>query len=157
MWKIGSIFIAAGIALSGAAPDLTKFYLTQQNESACWNPGVTTGMGGLATEVASPSFKTTLPANMSQSDQDATVKSFAVTLQNYAYTGSNDGTINCDAQAQFTYTRPDKSVYTDQGGNVISYELHHSQDGYTEEMLSSDVPNGVFSYTDDGAYSNGSN
>ena len=153
---LSSIVIGAGIAISGSASEITKNYLNQQIEAACWNSNVTSGLNDLVVEESKSSFKASYPDTMTQNSQDAVTNSLAVTLSNYAFTSASNGggTIKCDAAMSFTYTRPDKTVYTNTDGNIVSYEVHPGQNGYSSEMSGSDIPFGVIIYKDDASAEN---
>jgi hypothetical protein len=147
---VGSFVIAVGLTLSGgAAQEFARQYFNRQVEAACWISTVTTGLNDLVLEEAKPVFKASYPDAMSASDQDATTESFSITLSNYGFTSSSDegGTINCNASMSFNYTRPDKTTYTNNDGNIVSYQVHPSQGGYSSEMNAADVPTGVIAYT----------
>jgi hypothetical protein len=148
---LAGLFVGAGLAISGVVSDFGKQYIDQQTESACWLPQTTSGLNDLAKQVVTPSFKSTFPSSLSQSDQDSVASSLSISLSDFAFTGktADGGVINCRAGMSYTYTRPDKSAFSDQEQNIITYTVHPSQGGYTSEMGATDIPMGEVSYTDD--------
>lgn len=148
---LGGLFIGAGIAVSGVASDFGKQYIAQQTKAACWIPQTTQGLNDLAKQMAMPSFKSTLTSSLSQSDQDSITNSLSISLSDYAFTGASadGGVINCRAGMSYSYSRPDKSLFSSQDDSIITYTVHPGQDGFTSEMSSSDIPSGDVTYIDD--------
>jgi hypothetical protein len=149
---LGSLIIAAGAASSGFIANHEQQYFDNQRQAMCWDPSVTAGLNGLAAQEALPMLKGSFPAGMSQNDQDAVSKSFVVTLSNYSFVSASPdwGTVNCDATIAYTFTRPDNTIFSKNDGNIMSFELHPGQGGWSYEMSSSDIPNSVVTYVDDG-------
>jgi hypothetical protein len=147
---LAGLFVGAGLALTGVVSELGKQSIDQQTEAACWIPQTTQGLNDLAKQEAMPSFKSSLDASLSQSDQDSITNSLVVTLGDYAFTGvsADRGTINCNAGLAYTYTRPDKSQFSSPGESVITYTVHPSQGGFLAEMSPSDIGIGTVAYTD---------
>lgn len=148
---LGAVVIGAGIAISSATPEVVKEYTFARERSACWSPNVVTGLDDLAAQEALPSLKETYPENMSKQDQDAVSASFSVKLADYSYGGGSaaSGTINCSASISYSYTRPDKTTYTHDNGDIISYSIQYSQYGWQAEMNGASIPSSLVSYNDD--------
>lgn len=148
---LGAIIIGASVTLSGPVTDAAQDMKAKTRMAACWSPDVTNGLPFLATQIATPDLNDSYPDDMSQHDQNNVSSSFAVKLAAFNYTGQSDngGTINCAATITYSYTRPDGTKDLHDAGDLITYEVHPTKNGWAPAMDSDDIPDGVVSYTDD--------
>jgi hypothetical protein len=145
---LGSIVIGAGIAVSGYVTELGKQQIASQKMAACWSSPVTQTLDSLVTQVALSQLKSSYPAGMTQQDQDAVSNSFSATVRNYSFAGAvpDSGTINCNGSIAISYTRPDNSKYSKDQGDIISYQINPSANGWDAEMNQADIPSSLITY-----------
>lgn len=144
----GAAVIGIGVAASGTVTQFGKNVIAQRQHSACWNPDLTDGLSQAAAKIAEPQFKASLPPSLSVKERAAIITSFKINISNNAFTGmsSDGGTIHCEAGLSLSYTRPDGSVYSNNGSNIVTYIMHPSGNGWSYEMNRASFPLDIMSY-----------
>lgn len=147
---LGSVVIGTGMAISGVVTGIGTHILNRDEMSVCWQKDLVPGLSGLATQIALPRFKDSLPPSMSVQDRARVIQSFSVSLSNLEFTGESGhwGTVKCGATIAYSYNRPDGTAQTFNKGNVISYTMHPWKGGWGYEMSGASIPMLLISYTD---------